>query len=256
VAAIGKALPIQAAKEAMGILQQISNVGGTPASAPAASVSDVLDFWFPRGLDADEAAHRRQFQWWFGGGADAGIEARFAPLVEAAAAGALDAWAATPRGRLALIVVLDQFARSLHRGSAEAERFESRAIALALDGLDCADYDRLATVWEKLFFAMPLSRSESLALQKRAVELCDDLLSMAPAHLRRFYLFAAGQARGHRDVVARFGRQPERNERLGRVSTAQERAYLAAADRVHDRVSRQGGFFSPSYFPILRAEQG
>lgn len=240
-------------------MQQLRNLGGTPAeatTAAATSVSDVLDFWFPRGLDADEAAHRRQFQWWFGGGADAEIEARFAPLVEAAATGALDAWATTPRGRLALIVVLDQFARCLHRGTAEAERFESRAVALALDGLDCADYDRLATVWEKLFFAMPLSRSESLALQKRAVELCDDLLSMAPAHLRRFYLFAAGQARGHRDVIARFGRHPERNERLGRVSTAQERAYLAAGDRVHDRVSRQGDFFAPSYYPILPAERG
>lgn len=235
----------------MAVLQQLQNLGGTASgtvAAPAASVSDVLDFWFPRGLDADEATHRRQFQWWFGGGADAQIEARFAPLAEAAAAGVLDAWAATPRGRLALIIVLDQFARSLHRGSARAHMQESRALVLALDGLDGGDYDRLATVWEKLFFAMPLSHSESLALQKRSVELCDDLLSMAPAHLRRLYLFAAGHARGHRDVVARFGRRPERNAALGRVSTAEERVYLATGDRAHPRLFREDSFFSSSYF--------
>lgn len=236
----------------MAILQHLRKVGGTPDRAamfPATSVSDVLGFWFPRGLDADEATHRRQFQWWFGAGADALIEARFAPLVEAAAAGALDVWAVTPRGRLALIIVLDQFARRLYRGSASAHAHEGRALALALDGLDCGDHDRLATVWEKLFFAMPLGRSESLALQKRHVELCDELLSMAPPPLRGLYVLAAGQARSHRDVIARFGRHPERNAELGRVSTAAEQAWLAAGERVHARMF-QGGFFSPFYFPI------
>lgn len=100
----------------MGLLQQLRRgpeAGASATSRPAVSPEatnplDVLSFWFPRGLDADEAAHRAQFRWWFGGGADGEIAARFAPLVAAAAAGALDAWAVSPHGRLALILLFDQ----------------------------------------------------------------------------------------------------------------------------------------------------
>jgi uncharacterized protein (DUF924 family) len=81
---------------------------------------EVLRFWFPRHLRDDHAVMVRQFQWWFGGGTDAIVAARFTGLLERAARGELDDWSRAPRSRLALIIVLDQFPRSIHCGTAQA----------------------------------------------------------------------------------------------------------------------------------------
>jgi uncharacterized protein (DUF924 family) len=196
---------------------------------------DILAFWFPAGLDEDQAAHRKMFQFWFGGGANAEIVQRFAGTHEAAAKGVLDRWAETPRGRLALIIVLDQFSRSLHGGTALAYAQDAKAIRLATDGLESGLYDQLSTVWEKTFFMLPLGHSERLADLDRCILLADALISEAPIQVRALYEFSASQARGHRAVVARFGRQPHRNAVLGRTSTAEELAYLAAGKFVHQR---------------------
>jgi uncharacterized protein (DUF924 family) len=196
---------------------------------------DVLAFWFPAGLDEDQAAHSKMFQFWFGGGANAEIVQRFAGTHEAAAKGVLDRWAETPRGRLALIIVLDQFSRSLHGGTALAYAQDAKAIPLATDGLESGLYDQLSTVWEKTFFMLPLGHSERLADLDRCILLADALISEAPIQVRALYEFSASQARGHRAVVARFGRQPHRNAVLGRTSTAEELAYLAAGKFVHQR---------------------
>lgn len=171
---------------------------------------DILAFWFPPGLDADEAAHRRQFEFWFRGGANAEIAQRFAGTHAAAAQGALDSRAGTPRGRLALIIVLDQFSRSLHPGTALAYAQDERAIALAAEGLERGFYGALATVWEKTFFMLPLGHSERVGDLDRCIALADTLIAAAPAQVRALYEFSASQARGHRAVLARFGRQPQR----------------------------------------------
>jgi uncharacterized protein (DUF924 family) len=196
---------------------------------------DTLAFWFPAGLDEDQAAHCKMFQFWFGCGANAEIVQRFAGTHEAAAKGVLDRWAETPRGRLALIIVLDQFSRSLHGGTALAYAQDAKAIRLATDGLESGLYDQLSTVWEKTFFMLPLGHSERLADLDRCILLADALISEAPIQVRALYEFSASQARGHRAVVARFGRQPHRNAVLGRTSTAEELAYLAAGKFVHQR---------------------
>ncbi|HZT19895.1 MAG TPA: DUF924 family protein [Dongiaceae bacterium] len=195
----------------------------------------ILAFWFPPGLDRDAAAHRRQLDWWFRGESDRAVSERFLPALEAARRGALDSWASAPRSRLALIIVLDQFSRSAYRDTAEAYAQDGKALGLALDGLERGFYDRLAAVWERMFFTMPLSHSERLDLHERNVALAEALVEAAPAHLRDIYVFSAEQARGHRDVVRRFGRHPHRNAILGRVSTPAELAYLAAGDFVHRR---------------------
>jgi uncharacterized protein (DUF924 family) len=196
---------------------------------------DILAFWFPPGLDEDQDAHSRQFQFWFGGGANERIAQRFARTHETAMQGALDAWAETPRGRLALIIVLDQFSRSLHSGTALAYAQDSKAIGLAVEGLERGFYDKLATVWEKTFFMLPLGHSERLADLDRCIALADALIPEAPAQVRALYQFSASQARGHRAVLARFGRQPHRNAALARTSTAEELDYLAAGTFVHQR---------------------
>jgi uncharacterized protein (DUF924 family) len=199
---------------------------------------EILAFWFPPGLDTDEDTHREQFQWWFGGGADEAIALRYRSVLEAACRGELDGWAETPHGRLALIIVLDQFSRTVWRDTPQAFAQDRSAQHLAIEGLERGHYGKLQTVWEKTFFVLPLGHAEELDLLERVVALCEALVHEAPAHLQRIYAFSASQARGHRDVVARFGRQPHRNAVLGRTSTEVELAYLASGELVHRRCFR------------------
>jgi uncharacterized protein (DUF924 family) len=203
----------------------------------------VYDFWFPPGLDdADPEAHRRMFGRWFGGGADAELPP-FAPVVEAARAGCLGHWLATSLGRLALIVVLDQFPRGLFAGTPAAYASDPDALRLAEEGLRNGHYDALAKAWEKTFFFLPLAHAEGPDHRERlerVVALADRVAEDAPERLRPLYRFSAGQARGHLEVIARFGRFPHRNPVLGRASTRDEEAYLAQGDFVHTRQPPHG----------------
>ena len=196
----------------------------------------VLSFWFPQGHDRDEATHRAQIMWWFrsGTGVDEQIRARFADTLEQARRGALDGWAVTPRGRLALILVLDQFSRSIYRGTPHAFAQDARARTLTLEGLQLGAHDHL-TAWELMFFTLPLGHSEVLALHELARPHLDEMVRRAPPHLRALYELSRSQGQGHLDVIKRFGRHPHRNQVLGRTSTMDELAYLRDEVLVHQR---------------------
>jgi uncharacterized protein (DUF924 family) len=197
---------------------------------------DVLQFWFPPQLSgADHGTMVSQFEWWFRGGADSAITERFQPLLEQAARGQRDHWSNNPRSRLALIIVLDQFSRSVHRGTSRAYAQDPKALDLALEGIEIGHYGALETPWERTFFFLPLGHSEELAILETAVSLAEELVRQGPAELRRVLEHSAAQARGHRDVIARFGRHPHRNEVLGRQSTPEELAYLAGGQLIHTR---------------------
>ncbi|MBW4622539.1 MAG: DUF924 domain-containing protein [Cyanosarcina radialis HA8281-LM2] len=203
----------------------------------------VLQFWFPNLPKGDtcyaqarqRAAMVRQWEWWFRGGADAEIVDRFAPLLERATQGELDSWSSEPRSRLALILILDQFPRSLYRGTALAFAQDSKACNLALEGIDIGHYAALETPWEKTFFFLPLGHSESLRNLDLAVKLAENLVPGASQEERGFLEFSAEQASRHREIIARFGRHPHRNEVLGRRSTPAELEYLARGQLVHQR---------------------
>jgi uncharacterized protein (DUF924 family) len=198
----------------------------------------VYDFWFPLGLDrADLETHYRMLEWWFRGGVNAELSL-FAPLVDAAAAGDLNHWLAIPLGRLSLIVVLDQFPRGLFAGTPKAFAFDRQALAITTEGLPIGHYDALLRSWEKAFFALPLIHAEGpdhLARADRGVALSEKRLAEGPPLLRPIREFGLGQARGHREVIARFGRHPHRNAVLGRASTPEEAAYVEKGDFVHNR---------------------
>ena len=196
---------------------------------------DVLGFWFPKRLDSDHAALVSQFEWWFRGGAHAVVVQRFASVLEQAVRGELDHWSSEPRSRLALIIVLDQFSRSVYRDTARAYAQDAKALALALQGIDMGHLAKLETPWEKTFFCLPLGHSEELKHLERAVALAQDLVQEEPPKLQKILQHSASQARGHRDVIARFGRYPHRNAALGRQSTAHELEYLACGQLVHAR---------------------
>lgn len=186
----------------------------------------VLDFWFgPPGPARDVAA--RQSALWFGKSAahDRTVAERFGATLAAAAAQQLEAWSATPRGRLALVIVLDQFPHHVFRDRPQAFATDADALALALAALEAGE-DRALTPIERVFLYLPLEHAESLELQERAVSLFEVLAREAEPGERELFDGFLDYARKHRDVVARFGRFPHRNAILGRASTPEEIAFL------------------------------
>jgi len=200
-----------------------------------ATPEEVLAFWFPIDASATLEQIMEQVRFWFAGGSNDAVRARFVPTLEAAARGELDHWAKTAQGRLALILVFDQFSRAIHGGTAEAFVLDARALALAVGGIDNGMYAELPSAFHKLFFGLPLGHSEDAALHERSVALAEALIAEAPPQLRRGFEHSAGQARAHRDVIARFGRHPHRNAVLGRTSTQAELEYLATETPPHLR---------------------
>jgi uncharacterized protein (DUF924 family) len=185
----------------------------------------LLDWFGTVGEDGNVDPARRA-RWWRPDAAeDARLRAAYGETLAQAATGALDAWAATPRGALALIVLLDQCSRQIHRGSAEAFATDGRALALAAKGVE-AGMDRALRPIERAFFYMPFMHAEDLAAQTRGVALFEALEVEAPPALRDVAREFACYARAHRDVIARFGRFPHRNATLGRTSTPEETVFL------------------------------
>ena len=175
----------------------------------------VREFWFGMGPEG-----------WFGDdGRDEEIRARFGALYERAAAGELDSWAAGPRGRLSLILLLDQFPRNMFRGTARAFATDSRALALTLTGMQSAADAALEPV-ERLFFYMPLQHAESRDAQDESVAACRRLLAEAAPDDKELCAGALRFAEEHRAIIERFGRYPHRNAILGRASTPEEIEFL------------------------------
>ncbi len=134
--------------------------------------------------------------------------------------------------------MLDQFSRSVWQGTPRAYAQDEKALALALEGYDNGHYAALTTPWEKTVYNLPLGHCEGadhrerLALAKR---LAADIVAGAPPHMKEIYEFTAGQAVAVDKVIAAFGRHPHRNAELGRTSTAEEVAYIAAGRFPHLR---------------------
>jgi len=196
---------------------------------------EVLDFWFPSGGILDRSAALARYEWWFRGHSDAAIVERFGELHESATRGELDGWAAAPLPRLALVLVLDQFSRSIHRGSEGAYAEDAKALGLTLEGIALGHDAALETPWQRIFFYLPLEHSEELPHAERCVALYEAIAADSPAEFRDVLRYSAEQAHLHRDVIARFGRHPHRNRALGRESTPEELDYLARGDLVHLR---------------------
>lgn len=169
---------------------------------------DVLDFWWQAGAAK-----------WFAQNDDFDTLCRdtFLPTIEAAKAGHLDAWAETPAGALALIIVLDQFTRNVFRGQAAAFEADGKAVAVADKAVELG-YDRAFPKEVRVFFYLPFEHAEDMAYQEKSVDLCRGLGDM------QYYHYALI----HMDVIRRFGRFPHRNAVLGRDTSEAERAFLAS----------------------------
>jgi len=195
--------------------------------------NEVLEFWFGRGpWDSAKLDERSRF--WFGANdtpasiaeRDALIRSTLEPLLERAARGELASWAASPKRRLALILLFDQVPRNAYRGTAAAFAFDREALALSVEGIQLAADAALDPI-ERVFFYMPLEHAESIEAQDAGVGAFERLVGEAPEEVRDYCAYCAKFARGHRDIIAKFGRFPHRNRVLGRESTEAEREWLA-----------------------------
>lgn len=177
------------------------------------TAEDVVRFWFvEHGMDD-----------WFGGKPefDAELAQQFAETHAAVSRGEAWHWRATPEGRLAEIVVLDQFSRQLHRGTAEAFAQDKMALVLAQEAIGLGA-DVAVPLERRMFLFMPFQHAESLVIQNEGCH-----------HFAQFGDEMLKYMTDHRDTIARFGRFPFRNRALGRQSTPEELSYMAEqGDRV------------------------
>lgn len=179
----------------------------------AVTPEEVLEFWFE-----GNPATRREV-WFKQSDAFDTACARFRPALQASREGRLDHWAETPLGALALILLLDQFPRNLHRGSSLAFVADPKAREIARRAI-ARGFDAALTPVQRAFMYLPFEHSENLADQEESVRLYTTLHPGLGGE-------ALDYAERHRDVIRRFARFPHRNAALGRQNTPEEEAYLA-----------------------------
>ena len=188
----------------------------------------VLEFWFADARESPAQTAARKPVWFsVDPDLDQFVWETYADAVADSANGHYDDWLDSARGRLALIIMLDQFPRNMFRGTSEVFRYDAKALEWAGQGVTLGQLADLS-VPEQAFFLMPYQHAEDLAVQRAGVDLMGALVNGAPPEWAEvatsFYDFAVR----HHDIVAEYGRFPHRNSLLGRRSTEAETRYLEA----------------------------
>ncbi|MCH9614002.1 MAG: hypothetical protein SP1CHLAM54_10110 [Chlamydiia bacterium] len=186
--------------------------------------NEVLDFWFGP-LDDEGRWDPAKAERWFNGGEkiDEEISEKFSKAIDLIH----QDWLEDPEGRLAHIILYDQFSRNIHRGSSKAFSYDEKALVLALDGIGQGDDIMLQPI-ERMFFYLPLEHAEDLELQELSVSMFQQLLEDAPEDQKPFFEGTLDYALRHHHVIEKFGRFPHRNPALSRETTPEEKEYLEA----------------------------
>lgn len=190
---------------------------------------ELLKYWFGDLGYADLPTSDRT-NLWFGESEKLkeSLVREFGKEYEDAIAGRLNHWAETPRGRLALIILLDQFSRYLYRNSPKAFDNDTNARSLCENGLKDG-MDHSLTLIERVFFYMPLVHTENKETQEQSIRLFQSLVSLSMTETTQVYQLFLAYAYAHFRVIKEFGRFPQRNKLLGRESTPAEIAFLKSA---------------------------
>ena len=181
----------------------------------------VLDFWFstrarPLWFEKDQ-------------GFDDEIRSRFGCAVGQAQSGGFQDWRRNAEGSLGRLILLDQMARNVHRGSPLAYAGDARALDVAQRAIEVG-FDRGFNFDRRRFFYLPFEHSEDPAIQERSLALFGDLASTCEEHERRDAEEQLRYARRHAEIIGRFGRYPHRNACLGRGCSPDELACLTEPD--------------------------
>lgn len=189
-------------------------------------IQRIHQFWFGEIQPDGTVAAAKQQHWWQKDAVfDEKIKNLFAADFEQALKGSYNQLALTPQGRLALIILLDQFSRNMFRNTARAFAQDNLALQLAIEGIQ-QKHDQKLQLIERVFVYLPFEHAEDNTMQQQSVELFETLYQQAPANQKAIYENFLNYAKAHQAVVERFGRFPHRNVILGRVSTADELAFL------------------------------
>lgn len=189
-------------------------------------IHELLNFWFGNLGSADLPTSDRT-NLWFGESevVKQKIIELFSSEFELAMLGSLVDWANTPRGRLALIILLDQFPRYIHRQTKQAFAYDEHALNLCVEGLR-QHMDQSLTLIERVFFYMPLVHAENSEHQEQSIRLYQTLVTLSMSETTQIYQLFLAYAYAHFRVIKEFGRFPQRNKVLGRTSTEAELAFL------------------------------
>ena len=188
----------------------------------------VLDYWIGPSAHDHFAADQLHKRWFIkSADTDAFILKNFGPTLDAMLDHLALDWAdAGPRQRLAAIIVMDQFSRNIHRGTARAFGFDPLALSLSKAALENGEDQQLTEV-ERSFLLLPLEHSEDLSDQAESVAQFERLVADSRPSFRPLMTRSLDYAHQHREIIMKFGRFPHRNRILGRVNTPAEAEYLS-----------------------------
>ena len=189
-------------------------------------IEQVIEFWFGSDINDPALAKKQSPLWWKKSPqTDSQIRETFAAGLQGLVSGDYNHWLESPRGRLAAIIVADQFSRNMYRDSPRAFSQDALALNWCLEGI-AAGHDLQLPLICRVFFYMPLEHAESLEMQDLSLEKFTELAKLAPEGDRETFNGFVDFARRHRDVIVSFGRYPHRNSILNRQSSDAEQAYL------------------------------
>lgn len=192
---------------------------------------DVIAYWLGD-VETDPAAAQARNRFWYRPTIqiDRAIKDRFEDAHASIRQGRLLHWGENAEGALAMVIVLDQFSRNLFRGQPEAFVQDDLARAVAVRALD-RKFDEQLSIPGRVFLCHPFTHSESPIDQDRAVDSYAQMVDGVPDEWKPFVRSFANHAKGHRDLIQRFGRFPHRNAALRRQPTTEEESYLRSAPR-------------------------
>jgi uncharacterized protein (DUF924 family) len=192
---------------------------------------DVIAYWLGDTEFDPAAAHARNRFWYRATiQIDCAIKDRFEDVHASIRNGRLLHWGEGAEGALAVVIVLDQFSRNMYRGQREAFGQDSLARAITVRALD-REFDDQLSVPGKVFLCHPFTHSESPIDQDRAVNTYELMVDRVSDDWKPFVQSFVNHAKGHRDLIQRFGRFPHRNAAMLRQSTTEEESYLRSAPR-------------------------
>lgn len=189
-------------------------------------VQEILKFWFGR-VEETILPTQNRSKIWFGGGKelDDQIRERFGDDLDKAILGEYDHWDKDPRGSLALIIILDQFSRNIHRDMPMAYTQDQKALDVCVRGIE-RQYDHEVSLIERSFFYMPFMHSENLEMQTTSLRAFKMLVDLSFPEGRPIFENFYKYAISHYKVIERYGRFPSRNKVLGRDCAPDEIEYL------------------------------
>lgn len=189
-------------------------------------INQILEFWFGTETDELKITAKQSGLWW---GKDANtddsIKKQFGAIYQSAIDDELDDWLQNIKGQLALIILLDQFSRVIHRDTSDAFACDNKALAISLEGINNNADQELRSI-ERVFYYMPLEHSEEIGTQNHCVRLYQRLLGDVPDIMKKEFQNYLQFAEKHRAIIERFNRFPHRNKVLNRISSAEELEFL------------------------------